>query len=114
MGWRKWGEVDPGFYARRAEATGPDWYNRRVRDIRSADTTERLWPWELTSKPTEKSAFGIRRESPRPVQRGHQATPHDIEGQVQMPKWGLYHPHHYEEPSRVEPLPPLHVDMKQL
>ena len=112
LGWRKWGAEHPDWYARRAEATVPDWYQRRVNTIRQGDTKERLWPWELTSRPTEKKAYGISRESPRPVQRGYQAVPHDITGQVQMPKWGLYHPPHYAEPSRVEPLPPLHGDEK--
>ena len=73
-----------------------------------------MWPWELTSKPTEKRAYGIKRESPRPWQRGYQAVPHDIEGQVQMPRHGLYNPPHYQEPGRVEPLPPINVDMKHL
>ena len=88
LGWRKWGAEHPDWYARRAEATEPDWYQRRVNTIRGGDTKERLWPWELTCKPTEKKAYGISRESPRPVQLGYQAVPHDITGQVQMPKVG--------------------------
>ena len=54
-------------------------------------------------------------QEPQPVQRGtYQGFPHAIQGQVAMPKHGLYHPPHYQEPSRVEPLPPLHLDMKNL
>ena len=43
---------------------------------------ERLWHWERPYKPTEKTAYGISRDSPRPWQRGYQAVPHDVEGQV--------------------------------
>ena len=101
-------------YARRPEPTVPDWYQRRVDTIRSGDTKERMWPWELTSRPTEKQAYGYSRQSPRPWQRGYQAVLHDIEGQVRMPRHGLYNPPHYIEPNRVEPLPPIHIDMKHL
>lgn len=114
QGWRKWGAEQPDWYARRADAQCPDWYARRVNTIRQADTKEQLWPWEQTSKPTERRVYGLGRESPRPVQRGYQAVPHEIEGQVAMPRWGLSHPHHYEEPSRVGPLPPVHADEKHL
>jgi len=111
-GWYKWAAHQPDWYARRAESWHPDWYARRVATQRHSDTKERLWPWELTSRPTEKRVYGVARESPRPVQRGYQATPHDVQGQVQMPRWGLYHPPHYEEPSRVEPLPALNMGEK--
>lgn len=114
LGWRKWGAEHPDWYARRADAQHPDWYTRRVNTIRGADTKERLWHWERPQKPTEKKAFGISRASPRPWQRGYQAVPHDIQGQVQMPRHGLYHPPHYGEPSGVEPLPALHIDQKHL
>ena len=75
-------------YARRPEPTVPDWYQRRVDTIRSGDTKERMWPWELTSRPTEKQVYGYSRQSPRPWQRGYQAVLHDIEGQVRMPRHG--------------------------
>jgi len=111
-GWRKWSSHQPDWYARSAEAWHPDWYARRVDTIRQANTKERLWPWELTSRPTEKRVYGLARESPRPVQRGFQAVPHQIQGQVEMPRWGLFHPDHYSRPSRVEHLPTLHSDEK--
>lgn len=114
-GWAKWGHDNNGFYARSAAATVPDWYARRVATIRGGDMKELLWSWEGTSKATEKKVFGIdRKVQPVPCQRGHQSTPHDIDGQVAMPRWGLYHPHHYEEPSRALPLPPIHPDEKHL
>ena len=113
-GWRKWSAEHPDWYARREESQHPDWYSRRVNTIRSADTIERLWPWELTSRPTEKKVYGLTQEKPQPVQRGYQAQPHTIDGQIPMPKWGLYNPPHYEEPSRVAPLPSIHVDDKRL
>lgn len=113
-GWHKWGAEHPDWYAHSAASQHPDWYNRRVDTICRADTKERLWHWERPYKPTEKTAYGISRDSPRPWQRGYQAVPHDVEGQVPMPRWGLYNPPHYEEPNRVEPLPPIHPDQKHL
>ena len=101
-------------YARRPEATIPDWYQRRIDTIRSGDTKERLWSWELHSKPTEKRAYGIKREPHRPWQLGYQAVPHVIDGQVEVPRHGLYNPPHYIEPGRVEPLPAIHMDMKHI
>ena len=59
--------------------------------------------------------FPLFPQEPRPVQRGtYNSGPHFIEGQVRMPKHGLYHPPHYQQPSGVEPLPPLHLDMKNM
>ena len=114
MGWRKWGAQYPDWYARGAASQHPDWYTRRVQTIHKADNKMRLWHYERPQKPTEKQVYGLYRDPPRPWQRGYQAVPHDVEGQVQMPRHGLYHPHYYQEPSRVEPLPPLHTDMKHL
>ena len=114
LGWRKWGAEHPDWYARSAAATSPDWYTRRVENIRGGHTKMRLWHYERPQKPTEKQVYGLYRDPPRPWQRGYQAVPHNIEGQVQMPKHGLYNPPHYQEPGRVEPLPPLHIDQKHL
>ena len=113
-GWKKWGAQYPDMYAHRPEATLPDWYTRRVSDIRDADTKVRLWDWEKASRPTEKRAFGLTKETPQPVQRGYFAFPHKPEGQVEVPKWGLYNPPHYQEPGRVEPLPDVHFQQKHL
>lgn len=116
LGWRKWGHDYPDWYARSAASTTPDWYSRRVSTIRGGDLTELTWkPWEQTSKPNEKKVYGMVREPRhRPWQRGYQATPHEIDGQIPMPRWGLYHPHYYQEPARCEPLPPVHADEKHL
>ena len=113
-GWRKWAAHHPDWYARRAESRHPDWYNRKVNYTRNSDIKNMMWTWDKTDKPTFKKTFGITREPPKPVQKGYQATPHNIEGQVQMPRWGLYHPDFYQEKCGVEPLPPLHSDMKHM
>ena len=113
-GWLKWGAEQPGWYARQAHATEPDWYTRKTATIRSGYTTEKSWPYDLTSKPTERSVYNTTHEVPKPWQRGYQAIPHDIKGGIQMPRWGLHHPHHYEDPSRVEPLANAHYDEKTL
>jgi len=113
-GWRKWSANHPEWYAQRADAQHPDWYTRRVNNIRQAYTKGRLWPWELTSRPTEKRVYDSSSEMPQPVQTGYQAAPHAMQGQIPMPKWGLFHPSHYEKPSRVEPLPPIQPMEKHL
>ena len=115
LGYRKWGHDFPEWYARSATSTTPDWYSRRVGAIRSGDLTHLMWkPWDQTSKPSEKKVYGIVREPRhRPWMRGYQA-PLEVDGRVQVPRWGLYHPHHYQEPARCEPLPPVHADEKHL
>ncbi len=61
-GWRKWAGEHPDMYARRSDAVVPDWYTRRVNDIRTADAKRRQWTWEQTQQPTEKKAYGIKIE----------------------------------------------------
>lgn len=61
-GWRKWATEHPDMYSRRPEAVVPDWYTRKVSDIKDSDTKRRLWTWEKTQKPTEKKAYGIKIE----------------------------------------------------
>ena len=113
-GWRKWSAHHPDMYARRPEAVQPDWYSRRVQTVRAGDTKERLWSWETSAKPTEKRVYSTTVQHPAVVKEGHRAQPHDIQGQVRNPRWGLYHPDNYTEPSRVEPLPPLHSMEKHM
>ena len=113
-GWKKWGAQYPCLYATRPEPVYPDWHQREISTIRAGDTKERLWDWEKASRPTEKKAFGLTQTIPQPVQRGYFAFPHKVEGQVEVPKWGLYNPPHYQEPSRVEPLPPVHFQQKHI
>ena len=113
-GWQKWGHNYQDFYAQKADATSPDWYSRRTNTIRGGDIKELLWPYEGTSKPTEKKTFGITKDPPIQWRKGYRAVPHDIEGQVVVPRWGLYHPGHYECPGRAEQLPAIHPDEKHL
>ena len=85
--------------------------------VRGGDLTELTWkPWQQTSKPSEARLYGVVREPRhRPWQRGYQATPsHDVDGQIPAPRWGLHHPHYYQQPGRCEPLPPVHADEKHL
>ena len=100
-------------YSRNAISTLPDWYTRRISNIRKGDLKELHWPYEQPSKPTEKKAYGFNKHVRQPcIQRGFQATPHDVDGRVVTPHWGLHHPHHYQQPSRVESLPLVHVNEK--
>lgn len=104
----------PDMYAKSSTATYPDWYQRRIDTIRSADTKYRLWSWEKTDRPHEKQTFNNDHKQMIPIYRGFQAVPRDITGQVAMPKWGIYHPDSYQEGARVEPLPPLRTHTKHI
>lgn len=116
-GWLKWGAEQPGWYARQAHATVPDWYARRTETVRDGYLKEKGWSYDLTSKPTERSVYSVTKPTDIPVkpwQRGYQAVPHDVRGEIQMPRWGLHHPHHYEDPMRAEPVAGAHFDEKTL
>jgi len=118
-GYRKWGADYPDWYARRPEATHPDWFTRRMQTIREGDLKELQWSWERTSKATQRGMHTVpncRGESTeRPWKRGNfVGTPHELDGQVVVPRWGQYHPTNYEAPSRLELLPPIHGDEKRV
>ena len=125
-GWNKWGAQYPDMYTHQASSNDPTWFARRTRGIHDGYTKERLWPWELTSRPTEKRVYGYEREDPRPVKRGGfpHAVPHFIEGQIRAPRWGIYHPnggetqryhqHYYQFPMRAEPLGEAYFNEKHL
>lgn len=105
----KWGHDYPDMYSRSAAATVPDWYSRRLNTVRKGDSKELNWVWDQPSKPTQRKTFGMGTELQKPcVQRGHQASPHDVEGQVTNSRFALYHPAHYQEPARAEALPSVH------
>ncbi|KAK2191981.1 hypothetical protein NP493_41g02016 [Ridgeia piscesae] len=125
-GWHKWGAEYPDMYTHKSSSNDPTWFARTTRRIYDGDTKERMWPWELTSRPTEKRVYGYEREAPRPVKRSGfpHAVPHFIEGEIRAPRWGIYHPnhgesqryhqHYYQFPSRAEPLPEAYANEKHL
>jgi hypothetical protein len=101
-------------YSRHSSATTPEWFSRRNSALRQADLKELYWSWEQPSKPTEKTTFGLLSDVKHPcTQSGYQAAPHDIDGQVNMSRWGIYHPPSYQELSRTVNLPPLHITHKR-
>ncbi|ESO06679.1 hypothetical protein HELRODRAFT_188446 [Helobdella robusta] len=83
-GLAKWSGDYPFMHSRSKQATEPDWFTRRPTqrriisqaDYMGTDPDRRMVLAEVTS--TWKS--------------GYRAVPHNLEGQVSVPKWGIYHP----------------------
>ena len=106
-GWDKWSANHPDWYARRSDAREPDWYTRRVNIVRGGDTTYLDWKWDQTSHPTYRRTFGMEDEPKRTGYIGYPDKSHQIEGQIPVPKWGLNHPPHYQDPNRVDAMTPV-------
>ncbi|XP_071110982.1 uncharacterized protein [Haliotis cracherodii] len=119
-GWRKWSAEHPDWYARRASSQHPDWYNRRRDTVRRADYKNINWHNERPSKPTARTHDDFVPYTnevmmkdvikPMPHNKGFQGTvtfPKPFPMEVPAPKWGLYHPPHYEEPTRLNHFPPV-------
>ncbi|BFZ18842.1 hypothetical protein BsWGS_21881 [Bradybaena similaris] len=120
-GWRKWSAEQPGWYAWKSSSRHPDWYNREVNSIMQGNYKTNNWHWERPSKPTSRQPTVMScgdhivegTQKPFPHNRGYHGTfsyPNPFPQEVPTPKWGLYHPGHYEEPTRFNHFPPIHHD----
>ncbi|XP_013401631.1 uncharacterized protein LOC106167391 [Lingula anatina] len=118
-GWKKWSMGCAGqhgdWHAARPFAYEPDWYTRKVDYIREGNYKYRSWPWDQASHATTRKGDGIRtftnetirHEVLEPRNIGYTGTPQQFPYEVPPPKWGLYHPHNYEEPIRFNHFPPI-------
>ncbi|CAG5136278.1 unnamed protein product [Candidula unifasciata] len=119
-GWRKWSAEQPGWQAWKASSRHPDWYNREVNYIVQANNKNKNWHWEQPSKPTSRQYASIPGDNEPTLKVGQKLFPHNrgyhgnlsypqpFPQEVPTPKWGLYHPGHYQEPTRLNHFPPIH------
>lgn len=69
--------------------------NSRHHDIFVSNTNE------ILQKDTAKAM------PPNRAYRGSVEYPKPFPAEIPAPKWGLYNPHHYEEPTRFTHFPPI-------
>lgn len=111
-GWRKWNSAGHwDMHSDSAAAVVPDWYKRRNETIRNGDIKMMNWHYDRYDKPTQFRAYGEITPNPKPVYNGLNwitKKPETSYGNIPTIKYGQYSPHHFEDPSRCDTLPPLH------
>ncbi|KAK3774026.1 hypothetical protein RRG08_030108 [Elysia crispata] len=126
VGWRKWSAEHPDWYAWRSTSRHPDWFNRETNQIRRADYKNVNWHFERPSKPTSRihddfipfNNEVMMKDVQRPMPhnrgyRGNWSYPTPFPQEIPSPKWGLYNPPHYQEPTRLNYFPPIRYDGHQ-
>ncbi|CAL8102451.1 unnamed protein product [Calicophoron daubneyi] len=118
-GWTKWNSAGhPDMLAYSPAAVQPDWYTRRIHDIREADKkyTE-LWAYDRWDKSKSAFALGLEPKDPptenmrrRPELGRHRSTlkpgiPRTGEKPI---FYGIGSGFLYGDPIRAQRLPPLH------
>jgi len=122
-GWRKWGGAHPDWYAWRSTSRHPDWFNRTTNQIRRADYKAVNWHWERPSKPTSRvhddflpyNNEVIMKDVQKPMSHnkgysGNWSYPVPFPQEIPTPKWGLFNPPDYQEPTRSNNFPPIRYD----
>ncbi|VDN25194.1 unnamed protein product, partial [Dibothriocephalus latus] len=116
-GWIKWnsqGHLD--HHAKSAAANYPDWYARRMADIRAADLKFTLrWAYDRWGKPNSFNALGFvgpeaaaeTKDSPFFMRDCGTRKPQKVAADIPTVRYGQLHPPHYEQPVRSELFPPL-------
>lgn len=117
-GWRKWSAVQPDWLAKDSSSCHPDWYNRHLNYIRRADYE--AVRYERTRKPSNYKHdhfVATSREARLPKEAAESVPPNGSfygkaisrfrNNDIQAPKWGQFHPDHYENPYRFQTLPPI-------
>uniref|UniRef100_A0A2C9LLD5 Uncharacterized protein n=1 Tax=Biomphalaria glabrata TaxID=6526 RepID=A0A2C9LLD5_BIOGL len=125
-GWRKWSAEHPDWHAWRSTSRHPDWYNRKVNYIRRADYKNVNWHWEQPSKPTSRKHDDfVPFNNEVKMKEVQKAMPHNkgLQGswsyavpfpqEIPTPKWGLFNPPNYQEPTRLNHFPPIRYDGHQ-
>ncbi|KAG5444462.1 hypothetical protein CSKR_101862 [Clonorchis sinensis] len=115
-GWTKWNSAGhPHIIAESATATEPDWYTRRIRDIREEDKQCEQWAYDRWGKPTSLSTLGlghIAAQEPyrRYPHRGIDRTtvkPGILEHGEKPIHYGTTSGFDYEVPIRARTFPPI-------
>ncbi len=110
-------------YACSAAANQPDWYTRRISDIRKYDLRYvDHWAYDRWGKPTSYNAYGFvdgkkaskeRFDVPLNLPDLGTRKPRRIIGREVDVRYGLFHPDHYEMPNHHEIFPPR-IDQKHM
>ena len=92
----------------------------------SADYKNVNWHFERPSKPTSRihddfipfNNEVMMKDVQRPMPhnrgyRGNWSYPTPFPQEIPSPKWGLYNPPHYQEPTRLNYFPPIRYDGHQ-
>ncbi|CAE1312046.1 unnamed protein product [Acanthosepion pharaonis] len=119
-GWQKWSAIQPNWLAKKNSSCHPDWYNRRVNNIRRTNYKAMNYHYERPLKPTSRTHDNFvsvsgevmpkKTTEPMPPNRSFSAQPLLLgvtDGDIPAPNWGRYHPDFYGDPYRLQSLPPI-------
>nr|VZI37590.1 unnamed protein product [Spirometra erinaceieuropaei] len=121
--WIKWnsqGLLD--YHAKSSAANHPDWYARRMADVRATDLKyTQKWAYDRWGKPNSLNALGFigpeevvkTRETRFFLRDCSTRRPQKVSADIPTVRYGQLHPPHYDQPMRAELFPPL-VDAKHL